>query len=65
MNNKYEDIFEELKKAVVYGIVAIQDEDGGFSKFTKTLLENGCPADAFMEAVFSLDAERKKRQEEE
>lgn len=53
--------FDELKKVTIYGIIAKDDESGEALKFVRALFDNGCPPDAFMNAVMSLQKSKEDK----
>ena len=65
MDTNFSEILEEIEKIAIYGIVAGADKDGTALKFVRALFENGCPPDAFMEAIMAVNNNSDENNEEE
>ena len=62
MNVDFTSFFDELKKVTIYGIIAKDDKSGEALKFVRALFDNGCPPDAFMNAIMSLQENKENKE---
>ncbi len=64
MEIDYGPIIEKVKKEAVLSMIAKIDRSGEMTAFVKALLDNGCTADAIIDAIVSIPSKEESKKEE-